>query len=217
MFVRAYLRASTKEQDATRAREQLEAFAAQRGLEIASWYIENESGASLKRPELQRLLKDCRRGDVLLVEQVDRLTRLAPEQWEELFAEIKAKGLRVVALDLPLSHKIADEAGDDFTRRMLEAVGEMMLHVLAAIARKDYEDRQRRQAQGIKKAKAEGRYKGRPANDERNEAIKAMIRSGQTFGTIIKATGVSRQHVANLKKTVEAEKLLAGGRVAAAR
>jgi len=36
----------------------------------------------------------------------------------------------------------------------------MMLDVLAAVARKDYEDRRRRQAQGQTRAKAEGRYRG---------------------------------------------------------
>ncbi len=49
MHVRAYLRASTNEQDATRARQQLEAFAAEHGLSIASYYVENESGAKLAR------------------------------------------------------------------------------------------------------------------------------------------------------------------------
>ena len=38
----------------------------------------------------------------------------------------------------------------------------MMLDMLAAVARKDYEDRRRRQAQGIVKAKAAGAYRGRP-------------------------------------------------------
>ena len=52
MFVRAYLRASTKEQDARRAKEKLRRFARERDLKIAAYYIENESGASLKRPEL---------------------------------------------------------------------------------------------------------------------------------------------------------------------
>ena len=56
MFVRAYLRASTKEQDASRAKADLEAFAHDRGLKIAAWYVENESGASLQRPELFKLL-----------------------------------------------------------------------------------------------------------------------------------------------------------------
>ena len=44
MHVRAYLRASTKEQDAERAREDLEAVCAQRGLVVAATYVENESG-----------------------------------------------------------------------------------------------------------------------------------------------------------------------------
>ena len=52
MHIRAYLRASTKEQDARRAKKDLEAFCRERGLKIASTYVENESGASLQRPEL---------------------------------------------------------------------------------------------------------------------------------------------------------------------
>ena len=68
MFVRAYLRASTSDQDANRARDQLRSFAAERKLTIAAWYVENESGAKLARPELFRLLADTHPGDVLLVE-----------------------------------------------------------------------------------------------------------------------------------------------------
>jgi DNA invertase Pin-like site-specific DNA recombinase len=62
MFVRAYLRASTDDQDANRARNQLNAFAAERNLAVAAWYVENESGAKLARPELFRLLHDGRPG-----------------------------------------------------------------------------------------------------------------------------------------------------------
>ena len=51
-------RASTVDQDASRARDQLKAFAADRGLSVAAWYVENESGAKLARPELFRLLND---------------------------------------------------------------------------------------------------------------------------------------------------------------
>jgi DNA invertase Pin-like site-specific DNA recombinase len=66
MFVRAYLRASTSEQDANRAKDQLKAFAAERDLKIAACYTENESGAKLARPELFRLLADSEPGDILL-------------------------------------------------------------------------------------------------------------------------------------------------------
>lgn len=92
MYVRAYLRASTKEQDAERAREQLEDFANERGLTIAASYVENESGASLQRPELFRLLKDSKPGDILLVEQVDRLSRLNAEDWDSLKMRIPDQG-----------------------------------------------------------------------------------------------------------------------------
>lgn len=201
MHVRAYLRASTKEQDAERAREDLEAFCAQRGLVIAATYVENESGASLQRPELFRLLKDCRPGDVLLIEQVDRLSRLTGADWEKLKQEIKDREVKVVALDLPTSHLFL-KSEDAFTGRMFEAVNGMLLDMLAAIARKDYDDRRRRQAQGIAKAKAEGRMKGRPEDHERNKAIVDMLRRGQSWTSIAKATGCSRSTLSKLAKRV---------------
>lgn len=200
MFVRAYLRASTKEQDASRARADLEAFAADRGLTIAATYLENESGASLQRPELFRLLADSRPGDVLLVEQVDRLSRLNAGDWERLRAEIRQRQVKVVALDLPTSWQLAVAHSDDFTARMAEAINGMLLDMLAAIARKDYDDRRRRQAQGIEKAKGAGKYAGRPQDAERNGAIIAMLRSGQSWNTIIKAAGCSRSTLARLAK-----------------
>lgn len=200
MFVRAYLRASTKEQDATRAKAELEAFADERGLTIASTYVENVSGASLKRPELFRLLDDCQPKDVLLVEQVDRLSRLNADDWESLKATIKAKRVKIVALDLPTSYQMASNNVDEFTSRMFEAVNDMMLDMIAAIARKDYVDRRKRQAQGIEKAKAEGRYRGRPENKERNAALKDMLGAGQSWSTIVKATGVSRSTLARIAR-----------------
>jgi DNA invertase Pin-like site-specific DNA recombinase len=49
----------------------------------------------------------------------------------------------------------------------------MMLDMLAAIARKDYTDR--RQVQGIERAKSQGKYRGRPDNTERNDALIGML------------------------------------------
>lgn len=204
MFVRAYLRASTSQQDASRARGALDAFAADRGLRIAARYMENESGAKLDRPELFRLLADCEPGDVLLVEQVDRLSRLTSPDWNKLRSEIDAKQVRIVALDLPTSWSLA-ASPDDFTQRMFVAVNNMMLDVLAAVARKDYEDRRRRQAEGTAKAKAAGLYKGRPENTARNAAIGAMLRDGRTWREIIDATGCSRTLLAKLVRQQKAQ------------
>ena len=203
MFVRAYLRASTDDQDANRARDQLQAFAAERGLTIAAWYVENESGAKLSRPELFRLLADAHPGDILLVEQVDRLSRLTAEDWERLKAELTARRMRVVALDLPTSWMMATNSADEFTGRMFEAINGMMLDMLAAVARKDYDDRRRRQAQGQAKAKAEGRYKGRPEDAGRNDWIARMLDAGQSWGSIQRATGCSRATIAKIAKRVK--------------
>lgn len=204
-FIRAYLRASTNEQDAKRALNDLRKFTDERGLKIAATYTENESGASLRRPELFRLLSDCQEGDVLLVEQVDRLSRLNAEDWERLKQEIKCRRVKVVALDLPTSWDMVSAKSDDIHGRMLDAINSMMLDMLAAIARKDYEDRRRRQAQGIAKAKAEGAYKGRPEDTERNAAIVKMLQSGQSWSSIISATGCSRSTLSRLAKRVAKE------------
>jgi len=203
MFVRAYLRASTSEQDATRARAQLDAFAHERGLAIAAAYVENESGATLARPELFRLLKDCRPGDVLLIEQVDRLSRLTSDDWTKLRAEIDAKRVRIVALDLPTSWSLATPA-DEFTGRVFQAINGMLLDVLAAVARKDYDDRRRRQAQGQARAKAAGLYRGRQEDTYRNQGIATMLNVGSPWSQIQAATGCSRSTLARIAKRVQA-------------
>ena len=204
MVVRAYLRASTEDQNAERARADLEAFAEEHGLHVTSTYVENESGAKLVRPELFRLLRDARPGDVLLIEQVDRLSRLTSADWQTLRAEIDRRQIRVVALDLPTSWSQLQERPDDFTTRMFAAINQMMLDVLAAVARKDYEDRRRRQAQGQAKAKAEGRYKGRPENVKRNTAIAEMLRRGASWSQVQNATGCSRATIAKIAKRMKA-------------
>ncbi|HBN8837442.1 TPA: recombinase family protein [Pseudomonas aeruginosa] len=185
MFVRAYLRASTAEQDAARARSALEQFATDHSKVIAAHYTENASGTQADRPELLRLLADSRTGDVLLVESIDRLSRLPADDWAKLKAAIDRKGLRIVALDLPTSHQgMRDTTGDEFTARMLGAINNMMLDMMAAIARKDYEQRRARQAQGIEKAKIQGKYQGRPVD----VALHARVSELLAVGLGIRAT-----------------------------
>jgi DNA invertase Pin-like site-specific DNA recombinase len=194
-FIRAYLRASTDEQDAARARGQVEAFAAERGMQIASWYVENESGATLARPELSRLLADSHPGDVLLIEQVDRLSRLKLEDWQNLKAELAARKVRVVALDVPTSWMMAVKTVDDFMARMFSAITDMMLDMLAAIARKDYEDRRRRQMQGQAKAKEEGEQATRHPH-RRHARRRHILQRYQSATGCSRATAARRLPVA---------------------
>lgn len=167
-------------------------FSAERGLPIAAFYIENESGASLRRPALFELIADASMGDVLLIEQVDRLSRLNEADWETLKQALSEKQMRVVALDLPTSW-IMTTATDEFTTRMFSAINGMMLDMLAAISRKDYTSRRDRAAQGILKAKAAGRYRGRIENVERNSLIQRHLQSGvSSWKEIMKLVGCSR-------------------------
>ena len=209
MLARTYLRASTQDQDATRARAAVEAFAAERGLQIAATYIEHESGATLARPRLWDLLNDSKPGDVALVEQVDRLSRLTEPDWRRLRAEIDARQVRVVALDLPTSWMLTD-SGDEFTARLFAAMNSILLDTLAAVARKDYNDRKRRQAEGITRCKAAGGYKGRPEDVERNRLIATMLTKGLSWSEIQSATGCSRATVAKVAKRTRAEAVEVG-------
>ena len=168
-------------------------------MNIVGTYVENELGAKLARPELFRLIADSRPGDVLLIEQVDRLSRLTAADWQKLRSELDAKQIRVVALDLPTSWMLAGP-GDDFSGRMFTALNSMMLDMLAAVARKDYEDRRRRQAQGQAKAKAEGKYRGRPEDVDRNAGIAAMLRAGEFWTAVQRAFGCSRATIAKIAR-----------------
>lgn len=185
------------EQDALRSKNRLKEFAALHGHRIAGWYVENASGASLNRPELTRMLSDMEPGDVILLEQVDRLSRLNDAGWQILRKEITDKRLSVVSLDLPTSHMaLTNAVNDDFTRSMLKAVNGMMLDMLAAIARKDYEDRRRRQSEGIIKAKAEGKYRGRVADAQKHELIRTLrLVNGKSLRETARLAGVSKMTV----------------------
>lgn len=132
----------------------------------------------------------------ILVEQVDRLSRLNNDDWQRLKAELQSRRVRVVALDLPTSWMLTANT-DDITGRMLD--------MLAAIARKDYDDRRRRQAQGIAKLKAAGGYPGRKPDEQRNAAIMNMLRRGDSWNSIVAATGCSRSTLSRLARQVKEE------------
>lgn len=205
MRIYEYLRASTDDQDANRAKKALTKFVKDAGQTVAATFIEHESGATLKRPELFRLLDIAQHGDVLLVEQIDRISRLNTSDWEKLKSVIISKGIRIVSLDLPTSHQFIKSSTDEFTERIMDAVNNMMLDMLAAVARKDYEDRRRRQKEGIENAKKAGKYKGRRKDQKKRETIAALLRDGKTINDIVKIAGCSNNTVIAVKKELAAQ------------
>ncbi|ENM5813847.1 recombinase family protein [Shewanella baltica] len=203
MFIRAYLRASTKEQNAERARESLIQFVAQHGQRIAAFYIENVSGATLHRPELMRLIAESGESDIVLVEQIDRLARLKQSDWDTLKQKLASKRLAIVSPELPTSWLALQQHSEtDFTGAILQAVNAMMLDMLAAVARKDYDDRRRRQSQGIAKAKVDGKYNGRQPDLKRHQHIASLLKTGHSYSDIQDMLGCSRHLIATISKNI---------------
>lgn len=82
---------------------------------------------------------------------------------------------------------------------MLDAVNRMMLDMLAAIARKDYEQRRQRQAEGIAKAKQQGVYKGRPIDREKHERIRELLEGGFSIRRTARLSGAAPSTVQRVK------------------
>ena len=89
---------------------------------------------------------------------------------------------------------------DEFTQRMLTAINAMMLDMSAVVARKDYEDRRRRQSEGIAKAKEAGKYRGRPQNQVLRRSISALIRDGCSISEIVETLKCSNKTIINVRK-----------------
>lgn len=208
MYIFGYLRASTSDQNAKRAQSTLQKFVQDKGFRIAGWYIENESGASLQRPKLLRLLDDAAKGDAIIIEQIERLSRLDEKSWFTLKEMLHEKELKVISLDLPTSHiAFSPQITDEFTGSMIKAINSMMMDMLAAIARKDYQDRRRRQAEGIKKAKEEGKYRGRQADSDLHEKIYQLrVVNKLSISDTAKLTNVSDRTVIRVAKKLASER-----------
>ena len=184
MTVRIYVRASTKDQDATRALADLAAFSTSYDDNYVD-YVEHFSGTKLDRPALAKLLKDADQGDILLVESVDRLSRLSQDNFAILKQRIKDKGLRLVVADLPTTHTVSGGMTGD----ILRVINDMLIDLLATMAKLDNDKRRERIKQGL----ANSGYKptGKKANLAKHNRIRELAsQNNMTKDEIAKACGV---------------------------
>ena len=199
MNTRIYVRASTKEQDAERALDSLRAFAVGLGHNTTE-YIENHTGTKLERPQLNKLLNESKQGDILLVESVDRLSRLTQDDFSTLKQRIKQKGLRLIVADIPTTHVTAS---DNMTGELMSVINSMLIDLLATMARLDNEKRKERIKQGLERSG----YKptGKKANAEKHNRILKLARNqDMTKDEIAKAVGVGIATVYRVLKESEA-------------
>jgi DNA invertase Pin-like site-specific DNA recombinase len=157
-----YARTSTTDQQAGFDSQlvELEAY----GSELT---FKEEVSAVASRGELERAMDMLGEGDKLVVTKLDRLARNVM-QMGELLQQIEAKGAGLVILSL------GSETIDTTT-----ATGKPILNMMVSVAEFEREMMKERQVEGIKRAKAEGKYKGRvPTAMRQADKVKALVEAG---------------------------------------
>jgi DNA invertase Pin-like site-specific DNA recombinase len=141
-----YVRVSATDQNADRQCIALAPF----DIPSHNLYSEKQSGKDFERPEYLRMIRNLRRGDLLIVTSLDRLGRNyseVREQWRHITHEI---GADIRVLDMPLldTAQAKDLLGS--------FISDLVLQVLSFAAQLEREHLRRRQAEGIAAAKARG-------------------------------------------------------------
>jgi DNA invertase Pin-like site-specific DNA recombinase len=133
------------------------------------------------RKALDEALQFARTGDTFVVTKLDRLARNVPHMHEVVKAlDAKSVTLRIVDMNVDTS----------------TPVGKLMLNILGGVAQFEREMMLERQREGIAKAKAEGKYKGRkPTARAKAVEIKALRAEGLSMGEIAKRLGVGKGSV----------------------
>lgn len=134
-----------------------------------------------ERPQLEGALDYCREGDVLIVSKLDRLAR-SMRDLMALVARIEAKGatLRILALNLDTG----------------TPTGRLMLNMLGSVAQFEREIMLERQREGVQKARAAGKYRGRaPTARAKADDVRKLAAEGLGAVEIADRLGISRSSV----------------------
>ena len=143
--------------------------------------FKEQVSAVASRGELDKAIDMLRDGDKLVVTKLDRLARNVMHMGE-LLQQIEAKGAGLVILSL------GSETVDTTT-----ATGKLILNMMVSVAQFEREMMKERQVEGIKRAQAEGKYKGRvPKAMRQADKVKALVAAGVDRVKIQEQLGVSK-------------------------
>jgi DNA invertase Pin-like site-specific DNA recombinase len=187
-----YHRVSTREQNPGLARGELQAAAAGRGLRVVLEVEETASGRGSVRPGLDRVLDAALRGmiDVVIVQRLDRWGRSTLDLLANL-RRLRSAGVGFVAIAQGLE-----------VRPQAEAVSELTLTVLAAVAEFERAVIVERTLDGLAAARRAGKRIGRPLGKsaptpERVAALRAAGRSWTAIARRLRCTvGSARRALA---------------------
>jgi len=170
----SYVRVSTFDQNPDR---QLDAMA-DMGIPTERIFIDRQSGKNTARPQLQKLMKKLKSGDIVIVESVSRFARNARDLLE-LVEQLASRGVEFVS---------QKERIDTST-----PTGKFMLTVFGAVAELERGYTLQRQAEGIAAAKRRGTRMGRPRKklpDNFGELVKAWEHKEIPTATVLELCGI---------------------------
>ncbi len=168
-----YARVSTREQNEDRQLEALTSF----GVPKQNIIVDKASGKDTEREGYQYLKRQIlRKGDTLVIKELDRLSRNKTDIKKEL-EEFKAAGVRVKILDIPTT--LTDFPPDQAW--VLEMINAILIEVLGAIAENERNKIRARQREGIEAAKKKNVRFGRPTKSlpDNWRDVLAEVRSGK--------------------------------------
>ena len=182
-----YMRVSTVDQHPEMQLLDLRALAAQRGFQIVHEYTDKISGTQARRPGLDQLLYDARRGqfDVLLVWACDRVAR-SVKHFLEVLDEMNRLKIEFISFRENL-----DTGG---------ALGRAIIVIISVVAELERSLIVERVRAGMRRARLEGRHIGRPALELDRAAILRHRSHGQSLAQIAKTFRISRATVARIIK-----------------
>jgi DNA invertase Pin-like site-specific DNA recombinase len=177
-----YLRVSTVDQHPETQLLDLRQMASQRGFEIVQEFTDRISGAKARRPGLDEMMRDARRGrfDVVLVWACDRIAR-STRHFLEVLDELNRLNIEFVSF-----REQIDTGGP---------LGRAIVVIIGAIAELERNLIIERVRAGMRRARLEGRPIGRPALNLDREAILLDRQHGQSLGQIARNHGISRATV----------------------
>jgi DNA invertase Pin-like site-specific DNA recombinase len=177
-----YLRVSTFDQHPETQLYDLRGMAAQRGVEIVGEYTDTISGSKQKRPGLDRLMADARRGkfDVVVVWAFDRIAR-SVRHFLEVLDELTHLNIEFISF-----RENVDTGGP---------LGRAMIVIIGAIAELERNLIIERVRAGMRRAKLEGRRLGRPPLEIDREAVLRDRARGHSLTEMAKTHRISRASV----------------------
>ncbi|MGF9565629.1 recombinase family protein [Neorhizobium sp. JUb45] len=144
-------------------------------------FKEQLSSVDTERPELTRALDYAREGDVFIVTKLDRLARSMTDL-VRIKDTLETKGVTLKILNLNIDTSTP--------------TGKLMLSLLGSIAEFERDIMLERQREGIARAKADGKYKGRaPTAQRKADDVKRLKAEGKTAEQIVVELGISRSSV----------------------